>query len=156
MKVYIIYMQKGVDYIGVGVGAIILNSKGQIFLAQRGPKAKNERGLWEAPGGGVEFGETLKETIVREMLEEFEINIEVIELVGAHDHILPEEKQHWVAVQYLCKLISGEPKILESEKCSEIGWFNIDQALSMPITIPTKLGLLVLKDKLPQTIKNVE
>lgn len=37
-------MKKGVDYIGVGVGAIILNDKGEVFLAKRGLKAKNERG----------------------------------------------------------------------------------------------------------------
>jgi 8-oxo-dGTP pyrophosphatase MutT (NUDIX family) len=52
-------MKRGIDYIGVGVGAIIVNRTGELFLAKRGPLAKNERGLWEFPGGSVEFGETL-------------------------------------------------------------------------------------------------
>jgi 8-oxo-dGTP pyrophosphatase MutT (NUDIX family) len=52
-------MQKGIDYIGVGVGAIIFDGAGRIFLAKRGAEAQNEKNRWEFPGGGVEFGETL-------------------------------------------------------------------------------------------------
>lgn len=120
-------MQRGIDYIGVGVGALIVNSQGQIFLAQRGPMAKNERGLWECPGGSVEFGETLTKALCREMVEEFDIEIEVGDLIDLVDHILPDEGQHWVSPTYLCKLIRGEPQILEPEKCSAIGWFDLDQ-----------------------------
>ena len=57
--------RRGIDYIGVGVGAILVDIKGRLFLARRGPKAKNERGLWEFPGGSVEFGETLAQALPR-------------------------------------------------------------------------------------------
>jgi len=40
-------MKKGIDYIGVSAGVMIFNDDHQIFLAQRGPKAKNERVCWE-------------------------------------------------------------------------------------------------------------
>ncbi len=60
-------MKRGIDYIGVGVGAVILDEQGRLFLARRGPQAKNERGLWEFPGGSVEFGERLAEALRREM-----------------------------------------------------------------------------------------
>ncbi len=56
-------MKRGIDYIGVGVGAIIRNEQGEVFLARRGPLAKNERGLWEFPGGAVEFGEKLADAL---------------------------------------------------------------------------------------------
>jgi 8-oxo-dGTP diphosphatase len=91
-------MKRGVDYIGVGVGAIIVNDAGQVFLARRGPLAKNERGLWEFPGGGVEFGEKLADALQREMREEYGIGIVVGELLDVVDHILPEEGQHWAFV----------------------------------------------------------
>ncbi|MBK9092766.1 MAG: hypothetical protein IPM84_08305 [Anaerolineae bacterium] len=32
-------MRRGVDYIGVGVGAVILDDTGRLFLALRGPAA---------------------------------------------------------------------------------------------------------------------
>ena len=33
-------MKRGIDYIGVGVGAMIFNEKGEVFLSQRGELAK--------------------------------------------------------------------------------------------------------------------
>ncbi len=119
-------MKRGVDYIGVGVGALIINDRGQVFLARRGPKARNETGLWEFPGGSVEFGETLAGALRREMREEFGIEIEIGELLDVVDHILLEEGQHWVSPTYLCRITSGDPRILEPEKCSQIGWFRLN------------------------------
>jgi mutator protein MutT len=83
-------MKRGVDYIGVGVGAIIVDDRGRLFLARRGPQAKNERGLWEFPGGSVEFGEKLAQALQREMREEYGVEIAVGELLDVVDHILPE------------------------------------------------------------------
>jgi 8-oxo-dGTP diphosphatase len=125
-------MKRGVDYIGVGVGAIIVNDAGQVFLARRGPLAKNERGLWEFPGGGVEFGEKLADALQREMREEYGIGIVVGELLDVVDHILPEEGQHWVSPTFICQIQSGSPVIQEPGKCSQIGWFN-------PLVVPSGL-----------------
>jgi 8-oxo-dGTP diphosphatase len=120
-------MKPGVDYIGVGVGAIIIDQQGKLFLSRRGPKTKNERGLWEFPGGGVEFGEKLADGLRREMREEYGVEIEVGELLDVVDHILPEEGQHWVSPTFLCWIVSGSLSILEPEKCSVIGWFAPEQ-----------------------------
>jgi mutator protein MutT len=123
-------LKRGVDYIGVGVGALIVDDQGRVFLARRGPQAKNERGLWEFPGGSVEFGEPLALALRREMREEFAVEIEVGELLDVFDHILPQESQHWVSPTFLCKIVSGSPVIQEPEKCTEIGWFEPDQVPS--------------------------
>ena len=120
-------MKRGIDYIGVGVGAIIVDGAGRLFLARRGPQAKNERGLWEFPGGSVEFGERLADALKREMGEEYGIEIEVGELLDVVDHILPDEGQHWVSPTFICTIVSGEPTIREAAKCTEIGWFAPDQ-----------------------------
>jgi mutator protein MutT len=111
----------------VGVGAIIIDKQGRLFLARRGAKAKNERGLWEFPGGSVEFGETLADALRREMREELGIEIVVGELLDVVDHILKDEGQHWVSPTYLCTIASGEPCIREPEKCAETGWFPTDK-----------------------------
>jgi mutator protein MutT len=138
--------KRGIDYIGVGVGAVILNSRNEVFLARRGPKAKNERGLWECPGGSVEFGETLAAALRREMREEYGIEIQVGELLDVVDHILPAEGQHWVSPSFLCQITSGEPRIMEAEKCSQIGWFSLN-ALPEHITLASQNSLATLKER---------
>lgn len=138
-------MKAGIDYIGVGVGALIFNKAGKIFLTLRGPKAKNERGKWEIPGGAVEFDETIEKAIIREVQEEYGIKIVVKELLHLCDHIIPDEKQHWVSPTYICEIVAGEPTIKEPEKCSDMGWFSIDEAEKLPLSIVTKQDIAKLK-----------
>ena len=133
-------MKRGIDYIGVGVGAIILDESGRLFLARRGEEARNERGLWEFPGGAVEFGERLEDALAREMSEEFGVQIVVGELLDVVDHILPAEGQHWVSPTYLCRIRSGEPRILEPNKCSAIGWF-LPGEIPQDLTVITRQNL---------------
>ena len=116
-------LQRSVDYIGVGVGAVMVDGQGRLFLARRGPEAKNERGLWEFPGGAVEVGERLAEALQREMREEYGVEIAVGELLDVVDHILPAEGQHWVSPSFICAILFGTPVIREPGKCAEIGWF---------------------------------
>lgn len=134
-------MKKGIDFIGVSVGAMIFNEKNELFLSKRSLNCKNEKGCWEIPGGGVDFGEKLSDAIKREMIEEYGVEIEIIEQFSAADHIIPNENQHWVATTFLAKLKAGnKPKIMEPEKCDEIGWFSLNK-LPSPLSIITKLDL---------------
>ena len=75
-------LKPGRDYVGVGVGVMIRNAKGEMLLGLRTKNCRNEAGKWSAPGGGVEFGETLAEAGKREVLEEFGIEVEVTRLIG--------------------------------------------------------------------------
>ena len=133
-------MQRGVDYIGVGVGAVIVHDDGRLFLALRGPAAKNERGLWEFPGGSVEFGERLADALRREIFEEYRVEIEVGDLLDVVDHLLPDEGQHWVSPTFLCRVVCGEPLICEPGKCADIGWFAADEVPAQ-LTLVTQANL---------------
>lgn len=143
-------MQAGKDYIGVGVGAILFDDEGRIFLAQRGPDAKNERGTWEFPGGTVEFGETLADALRREMREEFGVGIQVGRLVDVADHLLPEEGQHWVSPTFECHLLDGQPRIMEPGKCSAIGWFALND-LPGSLSLITRQNLQHYRARLSET-----
>ena len=137
----------GKDFIGVGIGAAIVNQEGKLLLAQRGSQAKNEQGLWETPGGGQELGDTMQETLKREMMEELNIEIGIGEVLGTYDHILPEVGQHWVAVSFICKITNGEPTIMEPEKCSQIGWFTLDEAEKLPLSFLGKSDITSLRSR---------
>ena len=138
-------MKMGENCIGVGVGAVVRNAEGRVFLAQRGPNARNERGFWEFPGGEVAYGEMLEDAIRREISEEYGISIEVTEQLGAFDHILAAEGQHWVSVTYLARLVGGKPSIREPGKCSQIDWFGLD-ALPEPLSDITVANLRRLRE----------
>jgi len=140
-------MKKGVDHIGVGVGAIIYDRDNRVFLAKRGKEARNESGKWEFPGGSVEFGETLEHALVRELMEEYGIEIEVLSLLDVVNHIIPDEKQHWVSPSFLCRIIAGTPVIREPHKCDEIGWFSLDHIPENELTIASRKSLESLRKK---------
>lgn len=117
---------------GVAAAAIVFNAQGQVFLALRGAGARNERGCWEFPGGKVEFGEALRDTVCREFLEEYGMTIAVDDLFGVFEYLHADDGRHWVSATFLAHLVSGEPQILEPEKCAAIGWFAWD-ALPAPL-----------------------
>jgi 8-oxo-dGTP diphosphatase len=142
-------MKKGIDYIGVGVGAIISNPEGKVFLAKRGKQARNESGKWEFPGGGVEFGETLEHALMREVMEEYGFEVEVQELLDVVNHLIPDEEQHWVSPTFLCRYKCGSPRIREPHKCDEIGWFELDRVPEREMTIASKKSLESLRRKRP-------
>ena len=142
-------MKKGIDYIGVGVGAIILDKKGRALLAKRGEKAYNEKGKWSYPGGGLKFGETFEDCARREMREEFNIVVEPVAQLESVNHLIPKDKQHWVAIAFVCKIVKGKPKIAEPEKEEKIGWFTINETEKLPLTTIAKIRLRQLKEKYP-------
>ncbi len=131
-------MKIGKDYIGVGVGAFILNENNELLLQKRAVPA--EKGFWSIPGGRLEMFETLEHAVVRETKEETDLDIEVIRLMGICDHIIKSENAHWVATNYLCKIKSGKAKIMEPDKASDMKWFNLEQ-LPEDLTITTKKAL---------------
>ena len=137
-------MRSGIDFIGVGAGAVIFNRDGSVFLALRGSEARNERFRWEFPGGCVEFGETLEHALKREIREEYGFSIEIIHLLDVVNHILPREKQHWVSPTYLCRFKSGRPAIREPRKCKKIGWFPIDRIPRSRLTSASRKSLASL------------
>jgi len=70
----------------VGVGAVIVDA-GRVLLVKR--KYEPLAGRWSLPGGAVEVGETLEESIVREMSEETGLDIEVGPVVEERQEPLP-------------------------------------------------------------------
>ena len=120
--------------IKVGVGAVIVNDEGKILLQKRALGVKSHAGMWDSPGGGVEFGETFAETIRREVREEHGVEVEIGEILGIVEEIDQVSGRHVVAPAFLCRITAGTPQILEPEKCEEIGWFTWEEAQELPLS----------------------
>lgn len=92
----------------VGVGAVIV-CNGKILLAKRGSEPGKNR--WTVPGGIVELGEKVHETVVREVKEECNLDVEVHSLIDAVDNLELDEKSEWryhfVVLDFFVRLKGG-------------------------------------------------
>ncbi len=102
----------------VGIGGVVIE-QGRALLIRRGGEPL--RGQWSIPGGYLELGESLKDGVARELLEETGLQVLVLDLIEVFDRVYhdPDEtnprnlegpKFHFVIVDYLCERISGEAR----------------------------------------------
>jgi 8-oxo-dGTP diphosphatase len=68
------------DYVIGCVGAVVTDGQGRLLMIKRGREPGV--GLWSIPGGRIEPGETDAEALVREMLEETSLTVQVGRLLG--------------------------------------------------------------------------
>jgi len=108
----------------VAVGALIMDG-GKILLGKHIPERKGFwQGKWICPGGRLELGETIKEGVLREVMEETGLEVELVEFLLAFDRIFEEGgvKNHVVYIDYLAKVKGGSLKA-----ASDLGiarWFQ--------------------------------
>ena len=117
----------------LGCGALIVNEKNEALLLLRSVKSRDEYGYWSQPGGGVEFGETVKDAIIREIKEEVGVEIELVKFLSYTDQNYLSKNEHWVSISYLARITHGNPVNMEPEKHSEMKWFPLDN-------MPSKLS----------------
>jgi mutator protein MutT len=117
----------------VGVGAVII-CNGQILLEKR----KNEpgRGKWSIPGGLVDLGESIEQTVIREVKEETCLEVKKPELIDVVDNVLKDKngeiKYHFVIVDYFVKLGGGMLKA--SSDAQELKWVRLDEVEKYDLT----------------------
>ena len=63
-------LRRGIDHIGVSASFVVHDGKGRVLLQKRGAGARDENGRWDVGGGAIEFGESIDETVRREIKEE--------------------------------------------------------------------------------------
>ncbi len=108
--------------VGVGTGVVILKNN-QVLLNLRNKEANNRIGEWELPGGTAEFGDTIEETVIKEVKEETNLTVKPLHCVCVHQDFV--EGQHWISFGFVAELISGKLKNLEPHKFKEIKFFDL-------------------------------
>lgn len=115
------------------VAAIIIDND-KVFATQRGYGEFKDG--WEFPGGKIDEGETAEEALVREIKEELDTEIEVINLLDTVEYDYPNF--HLSMDCFICKVKSGELVLKEHEAAK---WLTKEELYSVD-WLPADLGLI--------------
>lgn len=120
----------------VGVGAVVLDEH-RVVLVKRAHEPL--KGHWSLPGGAVEIGETLKEAIAREVLEETGLIVEVGPIVDVIDRLRRDAEgrveYHYVLIEFLCYPRDGT--LACASDAEDVSWGRTDDLQRFGLTETT-------------------
>jgi len=96
------------DHPLVGVGGVVIHRNRALLVRRGGEPLKGE---WSIPGGLVELGEALTDSVRRELKEETGLDVEPVAILETFDRIFREGRKvryHFVIVDYVCRLKGGK------------------------------------------------
>jgi ADP-ribose pyrophosphatase YjhB (NUDIX family) len=99
----------------VAVGAVIEDDEGRILLVKHVPERGGFwQGKWICPGGRLEPGESIRDGIEREVMEETNLKIGLTTPLIPFERIVKSEGKttlHVVYIDYLAELMGGELRL---------------------------------------------
>jgi 8-oxo-dGTP diphosphatase len=124
---------KTIRVVAAVIRAVNNENKPVIFATQRG--YGEFKGGWEFPGGKIESGETPKQALKREIMEELDTEIAVGELIDTIEYDYPNF--HLSMDCFWCEVIRGElilkeaedAKWLTREHLADVKWLPADVTL---------------------------
>lgn len=118
-----------------GVLGLAINDKKQVFLTQRNePDDPNFHKKWNIPGGGIEWGETPEDTLVREFKEE----LNIVPTITSPHPITITSIQGDAHVLLLCYVISIGDQVVDTSvdpdhETLADGWFSLEEVKNLDI-----------------------
>jgi 8-oxo-dGTP pyrophosphatase MutT (NUDIX family) len=106
--------------------AVVTDQNGRILLHRR-----RDNRLWSLPGGALELGESIEETIVREVKEETGFDVKVVKCIGIYTdprHIIAYsdgEVRQQFSICFECRIVGGEKTV--SSESYEVHFFTLEE-----------------------------
>jgi ADP-ribose pyrophosphatase YjhB (NUDIX family) len=117
----------------LGCSAAIFDDSGQrVLLMQR-----DDNGQWCLPSGGMDPGESVSETIIREVREETGLEVRVLGLVGVYSspHVLVQyadgNRFQIVSLCFAASVLGGE--LRTTNEAVSVGYFTRQQIAAMDV-----------------------
>ena len=121
--------RKGIEYTGVAIVYLCHDGEGNFLMSKRSEKCRDEHGNWDPGGGGLENGDTVMDTLQKEIKEEYCTSVLDHEFLGYRDvHRVLQDgtKTHWIALDFAVRVDRSQVANGEPHKFDEIGWFRLD------------------------------
>lgn len=124
---------------GMSVKCMIF-CEGDILLLQK--KDREGLSLWEFPGGGLEFGEDLHDAALREVREETELTVELLDVAGLWSYAR-NKLQFLTGVIFIAK--TTDRNVILSDEHTDFAWVK-----------PSELHTYRLQDSLRQALDRIK
>ena len=117
--------------------AVLLRKNGREYLLACRPEGKVYAGYWEFPGGKVEAGETVRQALDRELLEELGIVVQAATPWITREFTYPHAKvrvNFWRVTEWQGELTAFEH--------SAVRWLKVDEEASVEPILPANAPIL--------------
>tara|TARA_Y100000310_G_scaffold345791_1_gene469999 strand:- start:9429 stop:9824 length:396 start_codon:yes stop_codon:yes gene_type:complete len=111
----------------IAVKSFIVDN-GSVLLLKRRSNDSHKPGVWDIPGGRLDFGEDPFSGLKREALEETGMDIDITMPLDVH-HFTRDDGQKITMLIFLCKGI-GDIKL--SEEHTDFKWHSLDEKGEIP------------------------
>lgn len=130
------YLESAYAHKNIVVGFALVVKDGKVLMQQRNdPGNAGFHGKWEFPGGGIDFGETMHENIIRETKEECGLDVQVERLLQ-YVHIEPNQGQtrpyQVILLPFVCSVVGGEVAACDRE-VMDVKWVPVDDILEQEL-----------------------
>ncbi|MEV0410970.1 NUDIX domain-containing protein [Streptomyces sp. NPDC050448] len=122
------------------VVAFVQNDEGQVLVIQR-----SDNGRWALPGGGHDVGESISDTVVREVWEETGIKAEVVDMSGIYTdpgHVMlydDGEARQQFSICFRARPIGGG--IRTSNETTQVRWVDPAELAALDIHSTMRLRI---------------
>lgn len=99
------------------------------FLAVHKTKITDDK--YELPGGRMKFGETIEDTLKREMFEELGLEVKPLRILDIWNYMSEDETRQVAGIIYLCKPTSKSITIMLSEEHDKYKWCQLEDLSNM-------------------------
>ena len=126
--------------LNIAIAPLIRDNK-ILLLRRNKPPFK---GLWGMPGGKLEFGEYIEDTIKREIFEETGLNIKLKRILAVLSEIFfntTTKEDYWHAILFLCEVTIDDVSKVKNSSEGNLEWFDLDD-LSKTEIIPSDYEMI--------------
>ncbi len=128
-----------------------INGENKLLLIKRGNHPFKD--CWALPGGFLNIGESIEDCAKRELLEETNLNITSLELLGVFSQPNRDPRRWVISCAYLAFADETNTNLKSGDDAAEAEYFDTDCVLLESETCEEK-GVSFIKEKLEITIKN--
>ena len=119
----------------IAVDGILYKNESIILIRRAGQTYHNKLAL---PGGLVEDGEKVEDAVHRELLEELNVDVQPIAILGVYSDKRRDPREHTISIVFVCNYM-GKPRAGDDAAAFQI--ISLEKALNEDLAFDHKLIL---------------